>query len=245
MANWGYTCFVPEISNSTCQGHCKQKWGGKKKTPRTFAWPFFCYRFFLPYRFTGECDYSNKYNRLVLQTIFCMTSLPNSITSNIISRGRRQQSRSSYAKLLKAMTCYDIFSKKHFSPVPCHTFWGMLHGPQVMKLPRPKTPLSAMPQVKSIPHNELWNVGWQKRILEEIDEMKSPENYVRKSSYSKNWCKILAINSCSTFQLHEGKHMFYLKHTVVELQHTNQMPPKKLPSMVSAMAALCCLRHAL
>ena len=30
---------------------------------------------------------------LVLQTIFCMTSLPNSITSNIISRGRRQQSR--------------------------------------------------------------------------------------------------------------------------------------------------------
>ena len=29
---------------------------------------------------------------LVLQTIFCMTSLPNSITSNIISRGRRQQS---------------------------------------------------------------------------------------------------------------------------------------------------------
>ena len=182
---------------------------------------------------------------LVLQTIFCMTSLPNSITSNIISRGRRQQSRSSYAKLLKAMTCYDIFSKKHFSPVPCHTFWGMLHGPQVMKLPRPKTPLSAMPQVKSIPHNELWNVGWQKRILEEIDEMKSPENYGRKSSYSKNWCKILAINSCSTFQLHEGKHMFYLKHTVVELQHTNQMPPKKLPSMVSAMAALCCLRHAL
>ena len=30
---------------------------------------------------------------LVLQTIFCMTSLPNSTTSNIISRGRRQQSR--------------------------------------------------------------------------------------------------------------------------------------------------------
>ena len=30
---------------------------------------------------------------LVLQTIFCMTSLPNSITSNIIRRGRRQQSR--------------------------------------------------------------------------------------------------------------------------------------------------------
>ena len=30
---------------------------------------------------------------LVLQTIFCMTSLPNSITSNIINRGRRQQSR--------------------------------------------------------------------------------------------------------------------------------------------------------
>ena len=30
---------------------------------------------------------------LVLQTIFSMTSLPNSITSNIISRGRRQQSR--------------------------------------------------------------------------------------------------------------------------------------------------------
>ena len=29
----------------------------------------------------------------VLQTIFCMTSLPNSITSNIISTGRRQQSR--------------------------------------------------------------------------------------------------------------------------------------------------------
>ena len=29
----------------------------------------------------------------VLQTIFCMTSLPNSIASNIISRGRRQQSR--------------------------------------------------------------------------------------------------------------------------------------------------------
>ena len=30
---------------------------------------------------------------LVLQAIFCMTSLPNSITSNIIGRGRRQQSR--------------------------------------------------------------------------------------------------------------------------------------------------------
>ena len=56
---------------------------------------FFVIVFFLPYRFTGDCDYSNKYNiiDLVLQTIFCMTSLPNSITSNIISRGRRQQSR--------------------------------------------------------------------------------------------------------------------------------------------------------
>ena len=30
---------------------------------------------------------------LVLPTIFCMTSLPNSTTSNIITRGRRQQSR--------------------------------------------------------------------------------------------------------------------------------------------------------
>ena len=54
---------------------------------------FFVIVFFLPYRFTGDCDYSNKYNYLVLQTIFCMTSLPNSITSNILSRGRRQQSR--------------------------------------------------------------------------------------------------------------------------------------------------------
>lgn len=40
-------------------------------------------------------------------------------------------------------------------------------------------------------------------ILEEIDEKKSRENYGRKTSYSKR--KILAINSGSAFQLHEGK----------------------------------------
>ena len=28
-----------------------------------FAIPVFCHRFFLPYRFTGDCDYSNKYGR--------------------------------------------------------------------------------------------------------------------------------------------------------------------------------------
>ena len=56
---------------------------------------FFCYRFFfflivlqgiIVITVTTIID-------LVLQTIFCMTSLPNSITSNIISRGRRLRSR--------------------------------------------------------------------------------------------------------------------------------------------------------
>ena len=67
-------------------------WGGKK-TPRTFAWPFFCYRFFFfLIVLQGIVITVTKIIDLVLQTIFCMTSLPNSIASNIISRGRRQQS---------------------------------------------------------------------------------------------------------------------------------------------------------
>ena len=33
-----------------------------KKNLSPFAIPVFCYLFFLPYRFTGDCDYSNKYN---------------------------------------------------------------------------------------------------------------------------------------------------------------------------------------
>ena len=71
----------------------KNRWGGKK-TPRTFAWPFFCYRFFFfLIVLQGIVITVTNIIDLVLQTIFCMTSLPNSITSNIISRGRRQQSR--------------------------------------------------------------------------------------------------------------------------------------------------------
>ena len=76
-------------------GHCVacNTWGGKK-TPRTFAWPFFCYRFFFfLIVLQGIVITVTHIMDLVLQTIFCMTSLPNSITSNIISRGRRQQSR--------------------------------------------------------------------------------------------------------------------------------------------------------
>ena len=65
-----------------------------KKTPRTFAWPFFCYRFFFfLIVLQGIVITVTNIKDFVLQTIFCMTSLPNSITSNIISRGRRQQSR--------------------------------------------------------------------------------------------------------------------------------------------------------
>ena len=67
-------------------------WGGKK-TLRTFAWPFFCYRFFFLIVLQGIVITVTNIIDLVLQTIFCMTSLPNSITSNIIRRGRRQQSR--------------------------------------------------------------------------------------------------------------------------------------------------------
>ena len=73
--------------------HGENAWGGKK-TPRTFAWPFFCYRFFFfLIVLQGIVITVTNIIDLVLQTIFCMTSLPNSITSNIISRGRRLQSR--------------------------------------------------------------------------------------------------------------------------------------------------------
>ena len=55
---------------------------------------FFCYRFFFfLIVLQGIVITVTNIIDLVLQTIFCMTSLPNSIASNIISRGRRQQSR--------------------------------------------------------------------------------------------------------------------------------------------------------
>ena len=68
-------------------------WGGKRNS-KNFRMTFFLLSFFfflivlqgIVITLTNIID-------LVLQTIFCMTSLPNSITSNIISRGRRQQSR--------------------------------------------------------------------------------------------------------------------------------------------------------
>ena len=99
--------FVSSMSTSSCGQALRasfpggnfimrgrsNKWGGKK-TPRTFAWPFFCYRFFFfLIVLQGIVITVTNIIDLVLQTIFCMTSLPNSITSNIISRGRRQQSR--------------------------------------------------------------------------------------------------------------------------------------------------------
>ena len=81
------------FAKRSCVDFFESKWGGKK-TPRTFAWPFFCYRFFFfLIVLQGIVITVTNIIDLVLQTIFCMTSLPNSITSNIISRGRRQQSR--------------------------------------------------------------------------------------------------------------------------------------------------------
>ena len=87
-----YLWLEPDLSSTPilCE---KVTWGGKK-TPRTFAWPFFCYRFFfLPYRFTGDCDYSNKYNRFSIANNILHDITAQLNYSNIISRGRRQQSR--------------------------------------------------------------------------------------------------------------------------------------------------------
>ena len=62
------------------------------KNSKNFCMTFFCYRFFFfLILLEGIVITVSNIIDLALQTIFCMTSLPNSITSNIISRGRRQQ----------------------------------------------------------------------------------------------------------------------------------------------------------
>ena len=66
-----------------------------KKNSKNFCMTFFLlsFFFFLIVFLQGIVITVTIIIDLVLLTIFCMTSLPNSITSNIINRGRRQQSR--------------------------------------------------------------------------------------------------------------------------------------------------------
>ena len=120
------------------------------------------------------------------------------------------------------------FPKKHFSPVPCHAAtpsgaccmdhkWWSCPGPRHHYQPCPKWRASLT--------RNFGKKGSWRRLM----RWNPPKKYGRKSSYSKNWCKILAINSCSPFQLHEGKHMFYLEHTVVELQHTTKCHQRSFP----------------
>ena len=95
--------------HSQCKSFCLVSNWGCKKTLITFTHPVFCYLFFLPYRFTGDCDYSNKYNRF---------SIVNNIVHNITtqlkyyqrwlrdgSRRQREQAQASYSSRGRRQRC--------------------------------------------------------------------------------------------------------------------------------------------
>ena len=85
-------CWSGTVHNQPLLLNFAIKWGGKKLQEPLPG--LFCYRFFFfLIVLQGIVITVTNIIDLVLPTIFCMTSLPNSTTSNIITRGRRQQSR--------------------------------------------------------------------------------------------------------------------------------------------------------